>query len=336
MHRELQVAGGAMSQRQTLGELLSGLKNLKPSAARTVVAPASVPAGPVPRLLELLREFAGFRGNEHLQRKLAKVFEGMSPEQLEHWVTSLAADPSRQELLALVEDLTNHETYFFRDQPQLDMLSQHILPRLIREKVKSGDRTLRIWSAACATGEEAWTLLMLTLQALLDAGEAREQSPGEVVLGPGWRLDILGTDISRQAIRVARGASYRTESMASFRDFPPRYLRFFEPQVVDGSKAGGRLPGAGYRQLKAGLRRLPRFDLFNLVSPVPPVRGADLVVCRNVLIYIDPAAYGRIQRMLGEALRPGGFLLLGIVDRLHASDDFRDHWFGRSLIHERK
>lgn len=300
------------------------------AAAAVSQAPVTQATVPVQRLLAVLREFAGFRSTPHLQRKLEKVFRDMGPDELSRWVDSLLADRSRRELIALVEDLTNHETYFFRDTPQLDILEKHVLPDLVQRKLKSSDKTIRIWSAACSTGEETWTLALMTLQALLNAGVAREVRSGEVWLPPDWKLEVLGTDISRQAIRVARAAAYRTEALASFRQFPASYLRFFDDVAAVG-------PGQpAYRHVRESLRRHVSFDLFNLVGTEPPRRQHDLVLCRNVLIYIDTAVHGDVQRMLASALRPGGYLMLGVVDRLQPRELFNDRWFSRCVIHERK
>lgn len=345
-----------MQTRPSLSDMLAGLQKLRAASAPAPAAAAVPPAGPlaakpspsqlksiaapvpaatqaqapVQRLLAVLREFAGFRSTPHLQRKLEKVFRDMGPDELSRWVDSLLADPSRRDLIALVEDLTNHETYFFRDTPQLDILEKHVLPELVQRKMKSSDKTIRIWSAACSTGEETWTLALMTLQALLSAGVAREVRAGEVWLPPEWRLEVFGTDISRQAIRVARAAAYRTEALASFRQFPASYLRFFD----DAPSAGPGQPA--YRHVRESLRRHVSFELFNLVGTEPPRRQHDLVLCRNVLIYIDTAVHDAVQRMLASSLRPGGHLMLGVVDRLQPRELFNDRWFSRCVIHERK
>lgn len=323
-----------MQTRLSLSEMLAGLQRLRTAATPAAppgTATASTPlvSAPVRRLLELLREFAGFRATPQLQRKLEKTFAGMAPAQLQSWLDALAKDAARTDLIALVEDLTNHETYFFRDMPQLEVLEQHILPELVQRKLKSADRTLRIWSAACSTGEEAWTLALLTLQALLHAGVAREPRPGEIWLPPDWKLEVLGTDISRQAIRTARTAAYRTEAMASFRSFPAAYRRFF-----DDAPAAGSQPA--YRQVRESLRRHVSFELFNLMHTAPPRQQQDLVLCRNVLIYLEPEAHEGVQAMLARALRPGGYLMLGVVDRMQSPGLFHERWFSRCVIHERK
>ncbi|MDQ8038301.1 MAG: CheR family methyltransferase [Pedobacter sp.] len=345
-----------MQTRPSLSDMLAGLQKLRakpadvpapaaapavarpvaparpvlPAVAKPAVMPIAASALPVQRLLDVLRSFAGFRSTPHLQRKLEKVFRDMGPEELSRWVDTLLADPARRELIALVEDLTNHETYFFRDTPQLDILEKHVLPELVQRKLKSSDKTIRIWSAACSTGEETWTLALMTLQALLNAGIAREVRSGEIWLPADWKLEVLGTDISRQAVRVAKAAAYRTEALASFRQFPGSYLRFFD----DAPSAGPGQPA--YRHVRESLRRHVRFELFNLVSAEPPCRNQDLVLCRNVLIYIDTAVHGDVQRMMAASLRPAGHLMLGVVDRLQPRELFNDRWFSRCVIHERK
>jgi chemotaxis protein methyltransferase CheR len=330
-----------MQTRPSLSDMLAGLQKLRrpadavpapspPAPALTVTATTGAGTAAVTRLLQLLRGFAGFRSTPHLQRKLEKAFRDMSEEQLGRWVDSLAADPARRELTALVEDLANHETYFFRDTPQLDVLARDVLPELLRRKLKSGDKTLRIWSAACSSGEETWTLALMALQAMLDAGIAREVRSGDIWLPPDWRLEVTGTDISRQAIRVAKAAAYRTEALASFRQFPQAYLRFFDDVAP---RAGS---SSVYRMVRPSLRGHVQFDHFNLVSAAPPCRQQDLVLCRNVLIYIDVATHAAVQRMLSQSLRSGGYLMMGVVDRLQARDDFIDRWFSRCVIYERK
>ncbi|MFZ5723471.1 MAG: CheR family methyltransferase [Pseudomonadota bacterium] len=324
-----------MNAAQRLEELLADLRQLGNARARPAAAACPVPVPPaaargreeaLDALAVLLLSFAGFRPTPHLQRKLDQALRHLDADALNALVAALQADVSQRDLQAVVEDITNHETYFFRDPQQLDILVQHALPAAIRHKAR-GDRTLRLWSAGCSTGEEAWTLGMLALQALLDAGHARETRPGEIEPAAGWRLEVLGTDIARPALRVAREGAYSDNVMASFRQFPEPFLRFFEER---------RGTAPGYRRLKDSLRRHVTFENFNLLGNTPPRLQCDIVLCRNVLIYIDPAVQPRIQTMLRDALRPGGFLMLGVVDRLWRRDDFAEHWYGRTVIHERK
>ncbi|MFZ5757546.1 MAG: CheR family methyltransferase [Pseudomonadota bacterium] len=324
-----------MSAENRLNELLNGLQQMRarhvPVApampvARVARPPSEDSSAALARLAVMLRDYVGFRTTEHLQRKLQQALRHMDAQALDQLLATLAADSSRRELLAIVEDLTNHETYFFRDPMQLDVLSLHILPALIRQKART-DRTLRIWSAACSTGEEAWSLAMLALQALLDAGHAREPRPGHIEPAPGWTLDVLGTDIARPALRIARDGAYSDDPLASFRQFPAPFLRFFEEQ---------RGKGPRYRRVRDSLRRHVSFENFNLVGNTPPRLQCDLVLCRNVLIYLDPGVQPDVQRTLRDALRPGGHLMLGVVDRLWRREDFHEHWYGRTVIHERK
>ncbi|MGD8380418.1 MAG: CheR family methyltransferase, partial [Gammaproteobacteria bacterium] len=222
-----------MANPSEIADLLGGLKPKEhgqtASASSTVSAAGQPLDQTIAGLVRVLQEHAGFRATDQQQRKLQHIFRRSRPSEVRDLVARIAGNPFSDELAALVEDLTNHETYFFRDRPQLDVVSAELLPAIIREKIAQGERRIRVWSAACATGEEAYTLAMLLVQALLDAGIAHESAGGEIWVPPEWTLEVLGTDISRQAVRIAREASYQIDGMRSFRQFPVEFLRFFKP-----------------------------------------------------------------------------------------------------------
>lgn len=295
------------------------------------ISPRSADPGRlVERLMQLLKQFAGFRASPQIQRKLERIFQ--NPQDLADFIRAVESDPARSDLAALVEDLTNHETYFFRERAHLDALQQVILPRLVQARSRQpGPKRISLWSAACATGEEAYTLVMLALRTLLDQGIARE-SGGEIILPPDWKLEVLGTDISRQAIRIARDALYtsRSEGLSSFRQFPEEYLRFFEPvQSVPGSDR------KTYR-VAAQVTRHARFEWYNLMSPTLPQRDVDVIFCRNVLIYMDSESQKAIIRSLHQALRPGGCLILSLVDSMVVPDLFLENRQNRCVIYEKR
>ncbi|MCG8557530.1 MAG: protein-glutamate O-methyltransferase CheR [Proteobacteria bacterium] len=190
------------------------------------------------------------------------------------------------ELEQVVDLLANGETYFFREASQLRAFQTEVLPAV--RAATSPRRRLSIWSAGCSTGEEVYTLAMLIVESGLFAS---------------WDVCVHGTDISPRAIRTARGACYREPS---FRSLPRRYLRYF----VQGD--AGRL-------VHPSLRALCCFDQLNNLDAEKAallVDQADVVFCRNVLIYLDRTARGRLLRALYERLRPGGYLLLGHSESL--------------------
>lgn len=200
-----------------------------------------------------------------------------------------AADPVRGPALVerLVDEVTTQETAFARDPGQLAEIDWHALLGQARE---AGDLVIRVWSAGCATGEEAYTLAILAAEAF----------------GPGPApVDILGTDISAAAIAAARSGWYRPNAV---RGLPPALRqRYLAP--------GGH---GGYR-ISDRLRPLVRFRRHNLVTePIPPPGEYPfgLIVCRNVLIYFDPPPARGLISAFEKALRPGGSLMLGAVDAL--------------------
>ena len=328
--------GDGVSSTATVMELLGGLKPaggmLPPAPARSAAVASAADAtvsSAITELMRVLRDFAGFKQTEYLRGKLEHTFRSAKPFEVWELVTRISGSRSSDELAALVENLTNHETYFFRDRPQLDVLKSSILPKLIEEKLSKGERRIRIWSAACATGEEPYSLAMLAVQCLLERKLAYEWAPGEVRMPPDWSLEILGSDISRQAVRIAREATFSTSGLASFRQFPTEFLRFFADTGAVSDQE------ARYRVVKGCIRRLVRIERSNLMDLNPPWNGVDLILCRNVMIYIDASKQAGIERMLARALRPGGILMLSPVDNIQNKPLFRERWYERCLVYER-
>jgi len=184
----------------------------------------------------------------------------------------------------LVERLTVAETYFFREREQFEAVRQIVLPELQRSL---RDRRLCLWSAGCATGEEAYSLAIVLEQ----EGLAEQAS-------------IVATDISRAALSHARKGVY---GAWSFRDVPAelinRYFRRQDERLV----------------LVERIRRLVEFDTVNLAAEVYPPHiaqpaGLDLILCRNVLIYFGPDAVERVAMQMFATLRDGGWLIAGPSD----------------------
>jgi len=200
------------------------------------------------------------------------------------------------EMLSLIDELAVHETSFFRGRAQLEAFRRHALPRLLAEGESRGERMLRIWSAACSSGEEPYSLAMLVLEAL--GQEARR-----------WDVKISATDLSRRMLQRARQAEY---GPYSFRGAPAYYVqKYFE------------VLGPERYRVRAEPRGLVEFDLLNLTDEagMRAVRGVHAVFCRNVLIYFDPESRRRCLRFLADALEPGGFLFVGHTESLRGLED---------------
>ncbi|MBD8880878.1 chemotaxis protein CheR [Rhodanobacter sp. 7MK24] len=184
----------------------------------------------------------------------------------------------------LASHLTIGETYFFRDQEAFAALSTHVLPALIEERRRMDSRQLRIWSAACCTGEETYSIGILLRQLLPDIGS--------------WQINLLGTDVNPRFLRKAAEGVY---GQWSFRgtspDFRARHFR---------QLAGGRYI------LSPAIRRIVRFAPLNLAdeAALASMRdgGFDLILCRNVLMYFTPAQASKVVEALHGALREDGWL----------------------------
>jgi chemotaxis protein methyltransferase CheR len=225
----------------------------------------------VPLAQARLAELVGLAPSPVLTRRLQRVRPLVA--QLQGRPSHLD-DPVWAELLDAV---TVPETRMFRAAAQLEALRSAVLPGLAR------CGTLRLVSAGCATGEEAWTL------AILAAG----------VTGR-WRVE--GLDLSRPALLAATRATYHRGPPDALREVPARDLPALD------------LTETGFAP-RAALRDGVRFRRANLLDPGLPAEEADVILCRNVLIYLTQPARSQVLRQLRAALRPGGVLVLGATDR---------------------
>lgn len=223
---------------------------------------------------------------------------------------------SQDEISAALELVTSGETYFFRHEEQLRLFSETILPTLA--EANASRRRLSIWSAGCSTGEEAYTAAILV------------QESG---LFHGWQVRIMGSDLSPERIEHARQGCYFQGAFRSTRDDIRQ--RYFIPQGVE-TGASAVTPGAPARhkrfwQVHEQTRQLCQFSVLNLFQlgrwSSPPglevdvlSRRADVILCRNVLLYLDERARVRVLGNLYEHLAPGGFLLLGHSESLKSVD----------------
>jgi chemotaxis protein methyltransferase CheR len=189
---------------------------------------------------------------------------------------------------AMVSALNVGETHFFRGAPQIKVLEQRILPKLIDRRGR--ERRLRIWSAGCSTGEEAYTLAIL-LRRLLPA-------PAE------WDVLILATDINGRSLERARRGLYTAWSLRG----APEFVR------------NSYLAGEGNRfEIAPQIRDMVTFSRLNLAEDDYPsvstnTQAMDLIVCRNVLLYFDEDGTRAVMRRLRDALAEGGWLMLGPVE----------------------
>ncbi len=204
---------------------------------------------------------------------------------LEEYQIFLVGDEAAGEWEEFARVLTSGETFFFRDQGQFDLLRLRLLPELIARH--RNDKTLRLWSAGCASGEEAYSLSMLIDMLLPEHSD--------------WNVLILGTDIDSMSIAKARHGRY---GQWSFRMIPAALQqRYFHEEGNEWV-------------LDERIRRMVKFRVINLVSETFPNSGSelhdmDLILCRNVFIYFDSAAVKAIVTKFAATLSEGGYLMTG-------------------------
>lgn len=190
----------------------------------------------------------------------------------------------------LIPQLTNNESYFFRETGQLEVFRDEVLPAVRARAERRGARDVRILSAGCAAGEEAYTLAIL----VRDSG----------VFPAPWRVRITGVDIDPEVIERARLARY---TQNAFRRTDPQIRgRHFQPA------------GDGVWELDGSIREMVEFTGANLIEASWPrkIPPQDVIFCRNVLIYFDAAATRAAVASLYRALAPGGWLFLGHAESL--------------------
>lgn len=235
------------------------------------------------------------RKDYYLKTRLMQRIETLKCSTFKEYYCLLLSSPQDVELSCLIEELTINETYFFRDFPQLQGFAESVLPPYLDKKRADRDYSLKIWSAACSTGEEPYTLSIILREMIDDFGN--------------WQVRVLATDIDRKVLRHARLGLFGDRSM---RDTPIPYRQRYFKEVADGSQI---LPDAADSVF---------FEQVNLIDKAAMRRkaGFDFIFCRNVLIYFDDDSRKRVLASLYDALSPGGYVFLGhaeSVGRITAS-----------------
>jgi chemotaxis protein methyltransferase CheR len=240
------------------------------------------------RLRELVAEKTGLHfppeRQADLRRRLADLAQEFDLSDTAACIDWLLEKPlTKAQLQALASHLTIGETYFFRDSRTFEVLADSVLPELIRNRRKAG-RYLRLWSAACCTGEEPYSLAILLRRLIPDLND--------------WRVTILATDINPKFLRKAAAGIYGDWS---FRQSPPwlRDLYF-------------RFAGRGRYEIAPEIRKLVTFSWVNLVDDYAAVAAGcgamDMILCRNVLMYFTPPQAVKAVKSLRDALSDGGWL----------------------------
>jgi chemotaxis protein methyltransferase CheR len=229
---------------------------------------------------------------------LAQLLRDRGFASLDELAGRVAVDPALATLT--VDALLNNETYFFRDRNPFDLLREGPLKRLAAARAK--EKTLRVWSAGCSTGQEAWSLAMLFAD--------------DALRWNGWTIEIVGTDVSAAAIAQAQAGLYsqfEVQRGLSVREM----LRWFE-----------EVGGARWRVIDA-LRSRVRFEVRNITDVAPRPGRFDILLCRNLLLYFSPERRRMAFDRLAEAMAPDGYLMLGagetVIGQTHRFHPHPEH-----------
>jgi len=247
-----------------------------------------------------------------LQDRLQRRLKACRLDTFYSYYRLLTSREGKAELSALLEILTVNETSFFRNKPQLDLFQKQILEEMLHRKQDRRDWTLRLWSAGCSTGQEAYTMAMQVSDALayyyLRNPLPFDMPSPKPLIPPPWRVEILASDISYSALRTAQEALF-TEAQMEPVDYMFR-LRYFD-------KMGD------HYQVKKAVRELVHFDFHNLKTEFLPQRN-DFIFCRNVMIYFDEPEQKRLIDKFYRCLNAGGYLFVGHAESLFGlTDRFR-------------
>ncbi len=220
---------------------------------------------------------------ELVQARLGKKIRQGHFESFKQYYDSVVADTTGGELIALLDALTTNFTSFLRESTHFEFLRKTILPGIKGQ--------IRVWSAACSTGEEPYTIAISLLE--------------ELGLEGASRIHILASDISSNALASAERAAYEEDRFKDFpRDWPSKYLL----------RGSGRWEG--WFRIKPRIRRLVEFRRLNLMDVFHPAQPFHVIFCRNVMIYFNKATQEQVVNRFASCLEPGGYLLIGHAESL--------------------
>ncbi|MGF1626132.1 MAG: CheR family methyltransferase [Alphaproteobacteria bacterium] len=216
-----------------------------------------------------------------LESRLTPVARAFGLGGLPGLIDAIRKRPDPKLIDEVVDAMTTNESFFFRDIKPFDQFRDHVLPTLL--KSRAAQKSIRIWSAACSSGQEAYSLCMILKEHAAKLA--------------GWKVEIVGTDISREMLTKARRGVYSQFEVQ--RGLPIANLVKFFGQ--EGDKW----------TISAELRAMVQFREFNLLDDPRGLGMFDVVFCRNVLIYFDQETKAKVLHAIGGVLRPDGFLYLG-------------------------
>ncbi|MEE8188514.1 MAG: protein-glutamate O-methyltransferase [Kiloniellales bacterium] len=236
-------------------------------------------------IAKILMERSGLALNKDkaylLESRLNPVARKWSFAGFDELAQAIRSNMDEALLVDVTEAMTTNESFFFRDQKPFEQFSEMVLPYLLENRASK--KSFRIWSAACSSGQEPYTLAMLL----------KEQEQKFV----GWNIEILATDLSNEILDKAKEGLYSQFEVQ--RGLPIQLL------VKHFKQIGDRW------QIDESIRKMVRYKPFNLLDSLQPLGAFDVIFCRNVLIYFDIPTKTRILDSMADLMPEDGFLYLG-------------------------
>ncbi len=249
-----------------------------------------------------------------LENSLRRRMKHVGARSLFEYYRMLTAPGSAgAELQLLVDEISIQETSFFRNAPQFELFEREVLPQRIHERLSMGRRTLRLWSAGCSTGQEPYSIAVGVVE--------------NAVLTEAWDVQLWATDISAQALQVAKRGEYEGRQVKGVS--PLRLERFFQRR----SRGTGESRQHSY-VVRDWARKGLRFVLGSVLDGAPQ-DDLDAIFCRNVMIYFDRRRQERLIGLLTSALAPGGYLFLGHAETPGAAKGLRMVTRGLGIAYQR-
>lgn len=244
-----------------------------------------------PQDFEYLKEFLKNRSGIVLsadklylvESRLTPVARDLGMSGIDELISALAKTADESLKTRVTDAMTTNESFFFRDQTPFDNLRDHVLPAMIAARKAKGQNRIRIWSAACSSGQEPYTIAMMLLE--------NKEKFGDM------SFEILATDLSTEIVDKAKDGSYSQFEVQ--RGLPIQLLVKYFTQTETAW------------QISEDIRKMVRFQTFNLLDSYGVLGKFDIIFCRNVLIYFDQETKGAILSRMADISAPDASLFLG-------------------------
>lgn len=268
----------------------------------TLLKPVHITRHELDKLGQLIFSETGIRlgGNKKdlVVSRLMKRLRELGLKNFTDYYNYLIDDPCGHiEIINMISRITTHKTEFFRESHHFDYLRNHVFPEMLQRTSAGDKRVIRIWSAACSTGEEPYTI------AIVASEFCSENSCGE--------LKILASDIDCQVLNYASKGIYTSDQM-----------KYLQKNIVAKYFKKGVHNNNGLYMVKESLKNYITFKKINLMDSSYPIHsGLDVIFCRNVLIYFDKNIINKLVNKFYHLLADGGFLFIGHAESLREHTD---------------